>query len=58
MPIAQYMKSTIIVHLVTDPVQSILALTEILHQFLGLQETDSLLFSLLQQQVPQTVKLL
>lgn len=52
------MTPNIVSHLVTDPVQSILALTEILHQFLGLQETHSLLFSLLQQEVPQTVKLL
>lgn len=38
--------------LVTDPVQGIFTLTQVLNQFLSLQETRSLLFRLLYQEVP------
>lgn len=44
--------------LVVDPVHGILTLAQVLHQFLGLQQTHAFLLGLLQQQVPQTVQLL
>lgn len=44
--------------LVSDPVEGIFALTQVLHQLLGLQESHTLLLSLLQQLVPQAVQLL
>lgn len=49
---------TFVCHLVTDPVQGVFALAQVLHQFLGLQETQALLLGLLQEKVPQTVQLL
>lgn len=45
-------------HLVADPVEGVFALAEVLHQFLGLQETQALLLGLLQEKVPQSVQLL
>ena len=44
--------------LVADPVEGILALAQVLHQLLGLQQTHALLLGLLQQLVPQAVQLL
>lgn len=41
--------------LVAYPVQGIFAFTQVLDQFLGLQETHSLLLGLLQQEVPQAM---
>lgn len=48
----------LISHLVADPVKGVFALTEVLHQFLGLQKTQAFLLGLLQEKVPQTVQLL
>lgn len=44
--------------LVTDPVHGIFTLTQVLDQFLGLQETRALLLGPQQQEVPQAVQLL
>lgn len=45
-------------NLVTDPVQGIFTLTQILDQFLGLQQTHALFLGFLQQEVPQVMELL
>lgn len=45
-------------NLVTNPVQGIFTLTQILDQFLGLQQTHALFLGFLQQEVPQVMQLL